>query len=253
LQQEGDLADILKNRWVRRLAVLVLSLPLLGIVYYQYNYPTCTFRYKLTAEVMTPDGLKTGSSVIKVSYSHNADWGGGKSADLHMTGEAVYVDLGQGKNLFVTLKSQESGREVSLNRNYAPFKGALDGFALPLKVFGLRWNFGQERDLCAASRLIPLGTRFDVTFENLPTLVTFNSLDDPYSVSVIQPDQLALLGQGMTLKRVTVAKSEEQIFNIIDGVLPWLQSKRPKNGSVIWDIRDPLIDRLNYNSFKMPI
>jgi hypothetical protein len=238
---------------MRKFLIGVLLVVALGYGWYVYNYPTCTFRYKLTAEVMTPDGLKTGSSVIEVSYSHNADWGGGESADLKMSGEAVYVDLGQGKNVFVTLKSQESGRELSLDRNYAPFKGALDGFALPLKAFGLQWNFGQERDLCAASRLIPLSDRFEVLFENLPTLVTFDSLDNPNSVSVIQPNEVTLLGQGISLKRVTVARSEEQMLDIINGVLPWLESKRPKDGSIFWSRNIPLIDRLHYGSFKRPI
>jgi len=58
----------------------------MGYFWYQSNYPTCTFRYKLTAEVNTPDGVKTGSSVIEVSYSHNGDWGGGQSADIGVKG-----------------------------------------------------------------------------------------------------------------------------------------------------------------------
>jgi len=79
--------------------------------FYQYEYPTCAFRYKLTAEIQTPDGMKTGSSVMEVSYSHNDSGGGtGQSADLHMIDEATYVDLGQGKNLFVLLTNRESGR-----------------------------------------------------------------------------------------------------------------------------------------------
>ncbi len=240
------------NKWVWRLALGVLTPVALGYGWYVYNYPTCTFRYKMTAEVMTPDGSTTGSSVIEVSYSHNADWGGGESPDLNMTGEAVYVDLRKGKNLFVTLTSRESGREVNLDRNYSPLEGALDAYAIPLKVFGLRWRFGRERAMCAAFTLVPLNQRLPVLTENMPTLVSFGNLSDPDSVSVVQPDGLAGVYSGYFLQRLTVVPTESKPVEIIESVLPWLNSKKPSDGSVSWRSNDTLIDRLQYGSFKKP-
>ena len=95
-----------QNRLVRWVLAPALVLSALGWGYFQINYPTCTFRYKLTAEVMTPDGLKTGSSVLEVSYHTGPHVLPDPNPRFDtLLGEAVYVDLGQGKNLFVTLDS----------------------------------------------------------------------------------------------------------------------------------------------------
>jgi hypothetical protein len=239
------------NRF-RKVLIGILAVVALGYGLFQLIYPTCTFRYKLTAEVMTPDGLKTGSSVIEVNYSHNADWGGGRTPDLKMIGEATFVDLGGGKNLFVTLNSQESGRQQSHGANYKPLKGALDGFALPLKVFNLNWVFGKERELCMAVQTLPLQQKFTVPLENLPALVSFSDLTDPDSVSVVQPDLIASLHLGFELHHVVLEITQENPSSQIESILPWLPSKKPKDGSIRWRLKDPLIDRLHFNSFKNP-
>ena len=57
-------------------------------------------RYRLTAEVMTPDGPKTGSGVIQVSYASEINLnGGGRRGSNSVVGEAIPVDLGQGTAL----------------------------------------------------------------------------------------------------------------------------------------------------------
>ena len=101
-----------QNRLVRWVLAPALVLSALGWGYFQINYPTCTFRYKLTAEVMTPDGLKTGSSVVEVSYTtQSAPLSQGGRFDS-VLGEATYVDLGDSKNLFVTLGTLDSAQPV---------------------------------------------------------------------------------------------------------------------------------------------
>jgi hypothetical protein len=230
------LAGFFNNAWVRRLAVWILAPVVLIYGYFQFNYPTCTFRYKLTAEVMTPGGLKRGSSVIEVSYSHNGDWGGGKSADLNMVGEAVYVDLGQGKNLFVTLSSNESGRNQFLNPNYAPLKGALNAYAMPLKVFDLKWTFGKERELCAAASKIPLGQKkaaFPLFHTNLPTLVTFRDLYDPDSISVVQPLEIdKVLGQNFKIKSIALEMTNEAPTSTGMKIFPWWEAKEQEQKKI---------------------
>ena len=145
-----------QNRLVRWVLAPALVLSALGWGYVQINYPTCSFRYKLIAEVQTPDGLKTGSSVLEVTYS--PQWGplvqGGRYDTL--LGEATYVDLGHGKNLFMTLgtldaaQSKESWdrphtasslREPS---DYEKMKWALDPLWLPIKIFKLGRSGGAD-------------------------------------------------------------------------------------------------------------
>ena len=103
------------NRAVRRLllGVAVLAAAVWAAqLWWHWMYPVAQFRYKLTVEVMTPDGLKSGSSVIEVRYSssHPLPNPGRYYNDALVAGEAVYVDLGQGKNLFVLLSTIRSGR-----------------------------------------------------------------------------------------------------------------------------------------------
>ena len=86
------------------LAIVVLG----GFAFIKLAYPTCTFRYKLAAEVMTPEGPKTGSGVIEVSYTHFFSLSGVPNLIQSAKGEAIFVDLGNNKNLFVTLTSWES-------------------------------------------------------------------------------------------------------------------------------------------------
>ena len=66
------------------------------------------YRYKLTAEVETPSGIKTGSSVIEIVVGMSGTiWPEGmRGGSAHVRhGEAVAVDLAPGQTLFVLLRS----------------------------------------------------------------------------------------------------------------------------------------------------
>jgi hypothetical protein len=221
--------------------------------YFAY-YPICTFRYKLSAEVMTPGGLKTGSSVWEVSYSHGADYGGGESAQLSITGEAVYVDLGKSKNLFVLLTNRAAGRKGTYEnsgRNYVSAEGPLDPFSLPLNIYGLIWHFGHEDALCAAFESVDLKRLVEVPFKNIPTLVHFDNMNNSNTVEVVQPEKLSeSYGAGYFLKRLTMSPTNDQATEKIEVVLPWLSKLKPKDSSITITAVGPLLDRLHYISFK---
>ncbi|HRA95283.1 MAG TPA: hypothetical protein PLL12_15080, partial [Aestuariivirga sp.] len=59
--------------------VLIGLIGALVIIYgaYWYSFPTVTINYRLTIEAMTPDGPKTGSTVIQVSYGSQFNVNGG--------------------------------------------------------------------------------------------------------------------------------------------------------------------------------
>jgi hypothetical protein len=228
----------------------------LGWAYIQINYPTCTFRYKLTAEVNTPEGVKTGSSVIEVSYSHNGDWGGGETPNLNLSGEAVYVDLGAGKNLFVTLTNRESGREYSSpaglhGMNFGNEEGAMDAFMLPLRTFGLAYHFGEERKLCREISEISSLEAKTAPIENLPTLVTFRSLSDPNSIAVVQPDKFETdFGAGYKFLNSKISVTTQTPTSGIERILRWLPEKKPKDSMItIWNT-GPLFERIHYYGFR---
>ena len=92
---------------MNRQSKILISLAVLvfGIYgFYKLMNPTAAINYRLSLEVMTPEGPTTGSGVIQVSYGSvfNVN-GGGRRGVMRATGEAVPVDLGHGKFLFATL------------------------------------------------------------------------------------------------------------------------------------------------------
>jgi hypothetical protein len=256
--REGDLAGFFKNKWTRRLALWVLASVALIYGWYQINYPTCTFRYKLTAEVMTPEGLKTGSSVIEVNYSHNADYGGGNAPDLNAVGEAVFIPIDQKRLFVVTLTNDAADRTGKQFRGYyyepKYLWGALDLYALPLKTFNLDWKL-DERGLCRqVEEVAKTNRRFPAPLPSLPTLVVFEDVNDPYSVKVVQPDKLFdVLGEGYALQNVWLQITTEIPTNTEMRMFPWWQAKSEEwKSKWIFSIDDRLIDQLYYRAFKQP-
>lgn len=66
-----------------------------------------TYRYRLTVEVDTPEGLRTGSSVIEVTQRmvRPGSDPASKAVRRRARGEAVAVDLPAGRTLFALLRS----------------------------------------------------------------------------------------------------------------------------------------------------
>jgi hypothetical protein len=250
------LVAIFQNRFVKWVLAPVAVFGALGWAYFQYEYPTCTFRYKLTAEVMTPEGLKTGSSVIEVSYQRGGDFGGGPHANVSLIGEAVYIDLGQGKNLFVTMTTTASGREIPFFRSYNGYdftasKGAMNPFMIPLNVFHLIWRYGEERELCRTLSLIPNDVDQEVVLTNLPTLLSFWDRHDPNAKSVVEPTNIAkTFGAGYTLTRVLIVPTREPFSPQIEKVLDWLPEQKTQltNSGNQQFLHAPL----NYDAFIAP-
>ena len=246
-----------RNGFVKRVLAPVVVFGALSWAYFQQEYPTCTFRYKLTAEIMTPAGLKSGSSVIEVNYRRGGDWGGGPHGERWATGEAVYVDLGHGKNLFVLLSNRESGRNDLVgdtSRSYDHAKGALDAFALPIKVFGLTWKFGQEKRLCKELNVASTNTKREVPFDNLPTLVTFADVFDPKSVRVVQPERFETdFGVGYKFLRARIEPTTHVPTESIEGILHWLPQQEQHWLEMGGIGGGPLIDDLWYDSFLVPV
>jgi hypothetical protein len=232
----------LRNGILRKFLIGVLAFVALGYGWYVYNYPTCTFRYKLTAEVMTPDGLKTGSSVIEVSYSStNPLPNPGRWRADTVTGEAVYVDLGKGKNLFVLFGARGSGRTPwqipwpegpNEEPNYTQMNGAIDQQWLPVKIFKLGRIVGAEQEM--SRRLAETAMKSErVPLNNLPTLATFTDLSKPTSFRVLDPERISDgVGAGYKLEQVTIKITKENPTPLVRVLLPWMFTD-PKGGARI--------------------
>ena len=178
-------------------------------------YPTYIYRYRLSVEVETPNGLRSGSSVIEVRYEMFPEING-RNHISRVSGEAVFVDLGQGKNLVGLLASGPSGEDVD-------YPGRI-----VFRAFNLNGNdpdtprrlpqLQGKRDLD-----IYHSSQYDVTKRSLPTFVTLTDLTNP-STARLAPFGLfdEIFGLGFKLRSVAIEMTTDPITEGIEKKIPWI-------------------------------
>jgi hypothetical protein len=67
-----------------------------GFAWWQFNFPTVSYRYRLTVTVETDGDIHAGSSVIELFFRFSPKWLGpsGGTYNVSVTGQAVLIDLG---------------------------------------------------------------------------------------------------------------------------------------------------------------
>lgn len=170
-----------------------------------------TYRFKMTLEVDTPEGVKSGSSVYEVEAKNVAALTpGGVGLQVNVRGEAIAVDLPEGRTVFALLKAVNANGHDDLG--YTSMV-ALD----PL----FRWDYVESAERIATG--VGLTSPAEVLPENYPMLVTFTDIDDPKSVQRVDPANLAAsFGPGTHLKRITVEVTDDDVTTGIEKRLRWL-------------------------------
>lgn len=169
--------------------------------------PCGTWRYKLTINVDTPEGLKSGSAVREVEVClvdhlvpEVAD------ADVTVKGEAVVVDLGQRGVLFGIMDIDGSRQLV-----FESFPGPI-----PYSEEGLKY-YSELKD----SKIISDPKKYP----EYAQLVTFSNLNDPLTVKGVHPEKPdVVFGEGVNIQNMTVEMTEEPITWGIEEKLPWLNN-----------------------------
>lgn len=171
-----------------------------------------SFRYRLTVEVETPQGLRSGSSVIEVDVSQTGEnaWATPEARGLRfkIRGEAVAVDLPNGQVLFALLSGEDSPQRAA-GLPYATLQPP---------------RFEGEFDYIKRTRALERTDRLGVVPRSAyPMLVTFGDLSDPASVELVDPDDLAAsFGEGVRLKRLTVQMTDDPVTTGTQKRLAWL-------------------------------
>ncbi|MDX3885110.1 MAG: hypothetical protein QHC65_11860 [Sphingomonas sp.] len=170
-----------------------------------------SYRFKMTVEVDTPQGLRTGSSVYEVTAFKTSELiTGGSSSDSILKGEALAVDLPGGQTLFALLKTVNPMREDLALMSMAALDPAF------------------RNDRTESTKRIASGNGVrspsEVNRSDYPLLVTFRDLDDPETVErVADPSNLAAtFGPGYALRQITVQVTNEPVTSGILRKLPWL-------------------------------
>lgn len=172
-------------------------------------------KYRLSLEVETPEGRKSASSVLAVHPDRSYT----RRGQTRTLGDAVFVDLGQGRNL-VALLAHVDNKLVLDDMNYV----ALRAYAA---AAGKRVPFSEMSRLTG---IVP------VRGELMPVLVSFADPAAPGSARLVPPDDAeTVLGKGYRLQGLTAevvpngywpldfgGPLGEPVTRAIQAKLPWL-------------------------------
>jgi len=191
-------------------------------------FPSYTHRYRLTIEIDTPDGVRTGSSVIEVTRK-DVRWvliAQGRY-EFQVRGEAVFVDLGGGRNVIALLATGPYGQNVD------------QMISLPIEAYGhYKWDEDAWAHRAKMQGLVELKSPL------IPTLVTIADVSDPKSAQVIygidsqeiregggalrRVPRLAVdrfvekFGPGFRFKRATLEATTDDVTRGIERKIPWI-------------------------------
>lgn len=140
-------------------------------------------KYRLAVEVETPAGIKSASGVLAVT----PDRGYSRKGHTLTSGDALFVDLGGGRNLVALLAHLDNTLDLD-GINY-----------VALRAYGAA--AGQRVEFNAMSRMRGV---VPVTGALIPVLATFSDPADPGTMRTVPPDQLeAAFGPGYRLHGVS--------------------------------------------------
>lgn len=178
--------------------------------------------YRITVEVDTPAGVRTGSSVWSFRL------GGGdidRSYRSKFRGEAIAVDLPSGRTLFATtITTDPQGRLLRSGMGTLPetvYRRTGQTVAYEREVLGDR-----REVLEYISRLPRAPIALDCNPEGrveCPLLVRFSDPADPSSVEAVDPNNLtASFGAGYSLRRITLELTDDDPQFTLQERLAWL-------------------------------
>lgn len=194
---------LIPSRLARNFAVLlgVLALSACGSADELHSY-----NFRMTVEVETPEGVRSGSSVYAVTAASAKPLlqeQAGRSWEVR--GEAVAVDLPNGKTVFALLKTGAHFGDLmglSMNTLYPTFRE--DGY----DVVGVAGKLSQRK---------PGGEPATVAPDDYPMLVAFEDINNPASVYEVDPADLAAsFGEGVTLRQITVELTGDPVTTGIE-------------------------------------
>jgi hypothetical protein len=199
------------------------------------------FRFRMTVEVETPQGLRTGSGVMEVSAAKTTKILPEQHAvSTVFKGEAVPVDLPDGQTLFALVGDIGAGYSLASAavKSFDPLTGPEDKYVASIGKLGETGSLGRS-----------------VPIRDMPKLVRFRNIRDPKTVELVDPKDLAKsFGPGVKLRQIVLTVVDEPVTQGIEKRLP----KPFENGFFNFDGQgnwqdDPNFDQtklINVNDFK---
>ena len=195
-----------------------------------------TIRYRLKLDIETPEGLRSGASVIEVRFSESNGYltpPEARGSRWSIKGEAVVVDLGSHGLLFGLLK----GDPLAKGSGIPP--AAPDAAYFFTKTFhaAMPGDVNPQRfDEWAAHK-----GALDMQPIDRPMLVRFRDIADPKTVERVDPENLAAsFGPGVKFSHATIEIVDDAVTTGIEKRLGWLgEYPEPSLAPVSDPFRDP--------------
>lgn len=185
----------------------------------------------MTVDVDTPAGPRSGSGVIEVQPRLKGE----HAADMAVDGEAVLVDLPNGRTVYALLRSQLSvdwAGWIVLWLVRTPAMGDATMTEMVRTVAATRAPLLLPRNFPARAGYPLIGE------DARPTFVAFDDERRPETIRFIDPNNM---GDGMKLRRIVLQVTDDPVTRRIADRLPWLASQQ---GSLKPSSMDaPLADR----------
>lgn len=159
------------------------------------------YRFRMTVEVETPQGLKTGSSVYEVeAFKNVALTSEEKEGGGAFRGQATVVEL-PGGPLFVLLKTNTAGIDLDSAATIALRPDA---------------QTGHVDDFISAVRALSSGSaeKVDLPRKDWPVMVRFGNIHDPKSVEKVDPEAAGV-------RRIVIETTRDDVSTGIERRLGW--------------------------------
>ncbi len=196
------------------------------------GYASGSWSYKMTVEIETPEGIKTGSAVRKVSVIRSGILTSQMLPTVKLKGEAVVVDLGARGVVFALLKGYKVGADY--------------GADIPAYMFNPERAYMSSKGIAHMSQLKGESKVLDP--EWYPQFVWFRDINDPKTVEnllemesdgrssptfTIKKDHFAeAFGAGVKLREVTIEMTDEPVtWGVVEKYMP---SYRPIEDYMKW-------------------
>lgn len=205
---------------MRTLGIIALCVGVLiagAVIGYISAYPTYTYRYRMTVEVEVDGRIHSGSSVVEVqlvTQPRITTETPRVRAKVH--GEAVFVELGGGRNVIALLASGPNASNVDY----------------PKYVVSTHFKLStvKPEDLEKYSKLE--GHR-DLQDDRLPTFVTFSDLNDAKTARVVAPQEFEqVFGKDVRFKRAWIEMTNDPVTVGIEAKILGLQNLKQWNAQL---------------------
>ncbi|MGE3745020.1 MAG: hypothetical protein AB7G25_04755 [Sphingomonadaceae bacterium] len=194
----------------RRWAIGILGIAAAALLVGRDIIFPAKYRFRMTVEVETPEGIRRGSSVMEIRSSKEPfRIGNSHSLKNELIGEAVAVDMSRG-TLFALITNTKSGQPLMDVVTYSLIERSKREISF--------WNAVKE-----LGRSDHIGRQVELVPDQYPMFVRFRDIKDPKSVEQIKVEDIQTsFGSEIALRRITLQVTDGSVTNIIYRYLPWI-------------------------------